>query len=54
MNPRFENLFAHSKVSLLKPNNADHIYNAYQTGLFNNKLPNRIYIDKEEQDYRGI
>jgi len=33
---------------------ADHIYNAYQTGLFNNKLPNRIYIDKEEQDYRGI
>jgi hypothetical protein len=23
MNPRFENLFAHSKVSLLKPNNVE-------------------------------
>jgi hypothetical protein len=32
----------------------DCIYNADQTGLFYNKLPNRIYIDKEEQDYRGI
>jgi hypothetical protein len=32
----------------------DCVYNTDQTGLFYNKLPNRIYIDKGEQDYRGI
>jgi len=32
----------------------DRVYNADQTGLFYNKLPNRIYIDKDEQDYRGV
>jgi hypothetical protein len=32
----------------------DCVYNADQTGLFYNKLPNQIYIDKEEQDYCGI
>jgi hypothetical protein len=32
----------------------DCIYNADQTGLFYNKLPNQINIDKEEQDDRGV
>jgi len=32
----------------------DRVYNADQTGLFYNKLQKRIYIDKEEQDYRGV
>jgi len=30
------------------------IYNADQTGLFFNKLPNRIYVDKAAKDYRGV
>jgi hypothetical protein len=30
------------------------IYNADQTGLFFNKLPNRIYVDKEAKDYCGV
>jgi hypothetical protein len=32
----------------------DRLYNADQTGLFYNKLPNRLYIDKDQQDYRGV
>jgi hypothetical protein len=32
----------------------DHVYNADQTGLFYNELPNRIYIDKDEEDYCGV
>jgi hypothetical protein len=32
----------------------DHLYNADQTGLFYNKLPNCVYIDKDQQDYHGI
>jgi hypothetical protein len=32
----------------------DCVYNADQTGLFYNKLPNRIYIDKDEEDYHGV
>jgi hypothetical protein len=32
----------------------DRLYNADQTGLFYNKFPNRLYIDKDQQDYRGI
>jgi len=30
------------------------IYNADQTGLFYNKLPNQIYINKEERDYCSL
>ncbi len=32
----------------------ERFYNADQTGLFFNKLPNRIYIVKEAKDYCGI
>jgi hypothetical protein len=32
----------------------DRVYNADQTGLFYSKLPNRIYIDKDEEDYHGV
>ncbi|MGH7954791.1 MAG: hypothetical protein ACREOZ_02400 [Gloeomargaritales cyanobacterium] len=34
---------------------SDRIYNADQTGLYYNKLPNRIYINKEQKnDFRGV
>jgi hypothetical protein len=32
----------------------DHVYNDDQTGLFYNKLPNRIYVNKDQHDYHGI
>jgi hypothetical protein len=32
----------------------EHVYNADQTGLFFNKLPNRIYVDKASNDYDGV
>ena len=32
----------------------DRVYNADQTGLFFNKLPNRMYINCEAKDYRGV
>jgi len=32
----------------------DRVYNADQTGLFYNKLPNRIYIEKDDDNYRGV
>jgi hypothetical protein len=30
------------------------VYNADQTGLFYNKRPNRIYLDKDNKDFRGV
>jgi hypothetical protein len=30
------------------------IYNADLTGLFFNKLPGRIYVDKAAKDYHGV
>jgi hypothetical protein len=32
----------------------ERVYNADQTGLFFNKLPNRIYVDKVANDYHGV
>jgi hypothetical protein len=32
----------------------DHLYNADQTGLFYNKLPNSVYIYEDQQDYRSV
>jgi hypothetical protein len=32
----------------------DRVYNADQTGLFFNKLPNRMYINCNEKHYRGV
>lgn len=33
---------------------AGRIFNADQTGLFYQKLPNHIYVDKNERDMRGV
>jgi len=32
----------------------ERLYNADQTGLFYNKMPNRIYLDKDNKDFRGV
>jgi len=32
----------------------DRVYNADQTGLFFNKLPNRMYVSKDASGYRGV
>jgi len=32
----------------------ERLYNAVQTGLFFNKMPNRIYLDKDNADFRGV
>jgi hypothetical protein len=32
----------------------ERLYNADQTGLFFNKMPNRIYLDKDNADFRGV
>jgi hypothetical protein len=49
-------LFLDSMRDVMEKNNIPlkRVYNADQTGLFFNKLPNRIYIDKEAKDYRGV
>jgi hypothetical protein len=31
-----------------------HVYKADQTGLFLNKLPYKIYFDREAKDYCGV
>ena len=30
------------------------VYNADQTGLFYNKLPNQMYVSAARKDYRGV
>jgi hypothetical protein len=32
----------------------ERLYNADQTGLFYNKMPNRIYLDKDKVDVHGV
>jgi hypothetical protein len=32
----------------------EQVYNADQTGLFYNKLPNRMYVSAARKDYHGV
>jgi hypothetical protein len=50
----WETFFSPLRETMEKFDMTLNLYNADQTGLFYNKLPNHVYIDKDQQDYHGV